>query len=86
MHSLQRHFDTVLTQKEGRADGGDILATPDAVIIGLSHRTDRKGAESLAVLLSRLGKKAVIERTPAGSTGRSMQRSPLPGIYRKNSG
>ena len=63
--ALQRHFDAVLTQKEGRADGGDILATPDAVIIGLSHRTDRKGAESLAVLLSRFGKRAVIEQTPA---------------------
>jgi len=62
---LERHFDLVLTLSEGHADGGDILATPDAVIIGLSHRTDRKGAESLAVLLSRLGKKAVIEQTPA---------------------
>ncbi|WP_219893328.1 dimethylarginine dimethylaminohydrolase family protein [Aquisediminimonas profunda] len=63
--ALKRHFETVLTMDEGHVDGGDILATPNAVVIGLSHRTDRKGAELLAILLARLGKKAVIEQTPA---------------------
>ena len=62
--ALDRHFGTVLVLESGHVDGGDILATPDAVIIGLSHRTNRDGAEALAVLLSRLGRKAAIAQTP----------------------
>lgn len=64
---LERMFDTVLTLPQGGyADGGDILTTPDKVMIGLSARTDRKGAEGLQECLGRLGRKSEIVNTPEG--------------------
>ena len=48
------------------ADGGDILRLADRVIIGLSARTDRTGAEELADLLDKLGYRAEIAETPPG--------------------
>lgn len=63
---LNRHFDTVLVLEEGHVDGGDVLLTPHGVVIGLSHRTDRAGAEALGKLLVRLGQKPLIASTPAG--------------------
>lgn len=63
---LRRHFDTVLALETGHVDGGDVLVTPSAVIIGLSHRTDRQGAEALSGLLARLGKTALVADTPKG--------------------
>lgn len=59
-------FDTVLELPEGHADGGDILVTPQSVLIGLSARTDPAGAAALAGCLSLLGRSAEIVRTPAG--------------------
>ncbi|NIJ37866.1 dimethylargininase [Sphingopyxis panaciterrae] len=50
----------------GFADGGDILRLADRVIIGLSARTDRTGAEELAGLLGKLGYRAEIAETPRG--------------------
>ncbi len=50
----------------GYADGGDVLRLADRVIIGLSDRTDRAGAEELAALLDRLGDPAEIAETPPG--------------------
>lgn len=50
----------------GYADGGDILRLADRVIIGLSARTDRTGAEELASLLGQLGIRAEIAETPPG--------------------
>ncbi len=50
----------------GYADGGDILRLADRVIIGLSARTDRTGAEELAGLLGQLGYLAEIAETPPG--------------------
>ena len=50
----------------GYADGGDILRLADRVIIGLSARTDRTGAEELAGLLGKLGYSAEIAETPPG--------------------
>ena len=50
----------------GYADGGDILRLADRVIIGLSARTDRDGAQQLAALLGRLGYRAEIAETPPG--------------------
>lgn len=50
----------------GYADGGDILRLADRVIIGLSARTDRTGAEELARLLGQLGYRAEIAETPPG--------------------
>lgn len=50
----------------GYADGGDVLRLADRVIIGLSDRTDRAGAEELAGLLGALGHAAEIAQTPPG--------------------
>jgi dimethylargininase len=64
---LIRHFDCVLRMKgPGHADGGDVLVLPDRVLIGLSGRTDREGAEELIGLLAQLGKQGEIAETPAG--------------------
>lgn len=64
--SLGEHFDTVLRLGAGFADGGDILTTPERVLIGLSARTDRAGAEALQAALARLGRKSDAVTTPAG--------------------
>lgn len=65
--ALARHFDRVLELGEGEfADGGDVLVTPHDVLVGLSHRTNRKGAEALAAHLATLGKTARIVETPQG--------------------
>jgi dimethylargininase len=61
---LATRFDLVLELDEGHADGGDVLAMPDRVLIGLSARTDRTGAAALAGQLARLGYKAEIVETP----------------------
>ena len=65
--ALREKFDTVLElSAPGFADGGDVLATPRAVMIGLSARTDRTGAEALLACLGELGHKGTIVETPAG--------------------
>lgn len=64
---LQRHFNRVLElEGDEHADGGDVLVTPDTVFIGLSARTNRRGAEALIAKLARLGRKAQIAETPDG--------------------
>ena len=60
-------FDIVLELPEpGCADGGDVLVTSVLVIIGLSARTDRGGAEGLAASLAELGRESAIVETPRG--------------------
>jgi dimethylargininase len=64
---LESRFERVLhMQGPGHADGGDILVLADRVLIGLSGRTDREGAEELIGLLAQLGNKAEIAETPPG--------------------
>ena len=64
---LHKHFDRVLElEGEQYTDGGDVLVTPDEVLIGLSKRTSRVGAEALAEKLAQLGRKARIAETPPG--------------------
>lgn len=63
---LDRHFARVLNLSQGHVDGGDVLVTPMGVVIGLSNRTDRHGAEALGGLLDRLGKRAIVAETPSG--------------------
>lgn len=63
---LKDRFATVLEIGEGFADGGDVLTLPDRVMIGLSARTDRTGAQALAGCLTRLGRRSQIVETPAG--------------------
>lgn len=64
---LQWRFDRVLTLDKGFADGGDIMITPRDILIGLSARTDREGAEAFAAQLDKLGRRARIVQTPAGT-------------------
>ncbi len=65
--ALREIFDTVLELPgSGFADGGDVLVTPRGVMIGLSARTDRAGAEALLACLRQLGHDGGIVETPAG--------------------
>jgi dimethylargininase len=64
--TLRSLFDVVLDLPSGCADGGDVLVTPRGVVIGLSERTDRAGAEALAGCLAKLGRSAKVVETPAG--------------------
>ena len=64
---LERRFGSVQRLQGGHADGGDVLVTPDVVLIGLSRRTDPLGARSLAAALSRLGRRSLIVTPPSGS-------------------
>ena len=62
---LETHFERLLLmQGPGHADGGDILVLPDRILIGLSGRTNREGAEELIGLLAQLGKRGEIAETP----------------------
>ena len=59
-------FSNVLDLPVGHADGGDVLVLPDRILIGLSARTDRTGAEALVGLLEGLGRRAEVTETPRG--------------------
>ena len=61
---LRRRFERVERLPRGFADGGDVLVTPEAVLIGLSGRTDREGARALAELLAGFGRAARVVRPP----------------------
>jgi dimethylargininase len=62
--TLRQMFETVLDLPEGYADGGDVLTTRESVMIGLSARTDRAGAEALRGCLEKLGRRSEIVATP----------------------
>jgi dimethylargininase len=61
---LSRRFDRLLRLQTGCADGGDMLLTPQGMLIGLSKRTNHAGAEELRGLLQLLGIDARIVNTP----------------------
>ena len=64
---LREMFGTVLElPSAAHAEGGDVLLTPKGVMIGLSARTDRVGAEALLACLGQLGRTGTIVETPAG--------------------
>lgn len=63
--TLRERFENVLEIDAGYADGGDVLNTPESVMIGLSARTDKDGAESLVACLAKIGRKGVVVETPA---------------------
>ncbi len=63
---LDGMFDVLLDLPSGYVDGGDVLVTPLGVIIGLSGRTNRDGAEALAACLQKLGRQATIVEPPKG--------------------
>jgi len=63
--TLDTHFSRVLRlSTAGAVEGGDILVTPDHVLIGLSERTNQTGAEELQGLLEQLGRSSRIVQTP----------------------
>jgi dimethylargininase len=64
--ALEAQFEVVHQLPDGYADGGDVLAMPDRVFIGLSARTDRRGAEALALILSGMGRHGIVAETPPG--------------------
>lgn len=64
---LAARFQRLLRLPRGHVDGGDILVTPDAVLIGLSARTDETGARELAMLLASIGLFGRIAHTPTGT-------------------
>lgn len=65
--ALSAHHERVLELATGHVDGGDVLRlAADRVVIGLSARTNRAGAEQLAGLLGTLGHTAEIADTPPG--------------------
>jgi dimethylargininase len=61
---LLPHFPELIEIKDGYADGGDILVTADKVLIGLSDRTDLRGAQSVARGRGQLGIRARLVETP----------------------
>lgn len=62
--ALRRRFERVLTVEAGFVDGGDILILPDEILVGLSTRTDRAGAEQFVALAAELGRPARIVPVP----------------------
>jgi dimethylargininase len=62
--SLERHFAELIEIEDGYADGGDVLVAADKVLIGLSDRTDLRGAQSVARGLGRFGIRARLVETP----------------------
>jgi dimethylargininase len=65
--ALKRHFQLVVELERGQfVDGGDILITPDSVVIGLSARTRAAGADALRRKLASLGRAARIVDVPDG--------------------
>ena len=64
-NELRRHFEIMFAlEGDEYVDGGDVLIAPDKIFIGLSKRTNRKGAEALHAKLAQLGRKARIAQTP----------------------
>lgn len=56
--------EVLCIEGEGFIEGGDILTTEREILIGLSARTDRKGAEEFGRLVERWGYTARIVETP----------------------
>ena len=65
--ALESRFDRIAEiPGSGHVDGGDVLTLDDEILIGLSARTDREGAEAFAGLLGAWGYKARVAETPDG--------------------
>lgn len=65
--TLEQRFSVISRLDEGFADGGDILVTPERVLIGLSARTDRVGAARLRALLASMGRRSEVVEVPRGT-------------------
>lgn len=65
--ALESHFEKVeVLPGNGHVDGGDVLMLDDTILIGLSARTDRDGADAFAKLLGDWGYRAAVCETPQG--------------------
>jgi len=62
--TLEGHFERVPRLPRGSVDGGDVLVLPEKVLIGLSARTTREGAEALRECLAVLGLTGVVVQSP----------------------
>ncbi|HBS32560.1 MAG TPA: dimethylarginine dimethylaminohydrolase [Parvularcula sp.] len=63
---LTARFDETQALDVGFADGGDVLNLGDRILIGVSARTNEAGAERLARLLEKFGRRAEAVATPPG--------------------
>jgi dimethylargininase len=65
--ALDARFDKVVELPgSGYVDGGDILMLDDVILIGLSARTNREGADAFAQLLKEWSYNAEVCETPEG--------------------
>lgn len=65
--ALDRQFGKVAELPgSGHVDGGDVLMLDDVILIGLSARTDKDGAQAFADLLGAWGYRAEVCGTPEG--------------------
>ena len=63
-NEIKQLFDNIFYIENGFVEGGDILNIDNHFIIGLSDRTNKKGAENLTIILQRLGATIEICETP----------------------
>ncbi|HEX8261356.1 MAG TPA: arginine deiminase family protein [Allosphingosinicella sp.] len=63
---LRRHFPDVASVDEGFIDGGDILVLPDEILVGLSARTDERGARRFREIVRDLGRNVRVVEPPPG--------------------
>ena len=63
-NEIKHFFDNILFVEEGYVEGGDILNINNHFIIGLSHRTNKLGANNLSKILQSLGSTVEICKTP----------------------
>ena len=63
-NEIKHFFDNILFVEEGYVEGGDILNINNHFIIGLSHRTNKLGANNLSKILQSLGATVEIRKTP----------------------
>ena len=63
-NEINHFFDNILFVEEGYVEGGDILNINNHFIIGLSHRTNKLGANNLSKILQSLGATVEICKTP----------------------
>jgi len=61
---IKHLFDNMLFIEDGYVEGGDILNINNHFVVGLSHRTNKLGAENLSSILLKLGATVEICKTP----------------------
>ncbi len=65
-NEAKKYFEKVFIIKDGKIEGGDVLRINNHFIIGLSERTNKKGAENLSSILKKFGASTEISKTPEG--------------------